>query len=298
MPDWRVPRELADLLVYVNGEFRRGGEAGVSVWDHGLLYGDGVFEGIRAYDGKLFKLEAHLDRLYQSAALIGLKVPLQRNTLREAVLSTVRENKLRNAHVRPIITRGSGWPGFNFKNERATVVILAYPLAPPGRDPIRCMITTIRRKSPLSIDAQVKSLNYLDSVLAKFQAVNAGFADAILLDAFGCLAEATAANLFLVRKHILVTPTVRASLDGITRGFILEIAEQLSIPSVEREVTPGELYVAEEAFLCGTGYEIVPLGEVDGRRIGDGTMGPVTSRIATEFDRLKLVTDVVDAYES
>ena len=293
-----IPPALAGLEVYVNGSFHSADRPVFSAWDHGIMYGDGVFEGIRAYDGKVFKLDAHLDRLYASAKIIRLQIPLTKEEMRAIVLDTIRRNGLRDAHIRPIVTRGVGMPGMDVGDGTPTVAVLAYPKAPPGRKPIRCLVSTVRRKSPLSIDPRVKSLNYLDSVLARQQALAAGYDDAIMLDHQGCIAEGTGANLFVITRGALYTPTLVAALAGITRSIIIERAPELGLSVLERDLSPGDLYAADEAFLCGTGYEIVPIGEADGRVIGDGSIGPWTKRIADDFDAIKTTVDVVDAYSA
>lgn len=293
----RLPEALRDLVIYANGEYRPGGEPTVSVWDHGLLYGDGFFEGIRLYEGRLFKLEVHLDRFYASAKFLRIDVPVDRAELRNIIIEVIRRNGLRNAHVRPIVTRGVGSPALSHIFDcQPSLFVLANPHPEPTRIPIRCMISTVRRKAPGSVDARVKSLNYLDSVLARMQATAAGYDDAIMLDESGLVAEGTGANLFLVERGTLATPTVEASLDGVTRRSIIQLAVSHGVPVVERRVTPGDVYLADELFFTGTGQDITPVGEVDGRVINHAEMGPITRRLAGLYDELKLSGDGFDVY--
>ncbi len=292
-----LPEALRDLVIYANGEYRSGREPAVSVWDHGLLYGDGFFEGIRLYEGRLFKLEAHLDRFYQSAKFLRIDVPAGRDELRQIIIEVIRRNGLRNAHVRPIVTRGVGSPALSHVFDcQPSLFVLANPHPDPTRTPVRCMISTVRRKAPGSVDARVKSLNYLDSVLARIQATAAGYDDAIMLDEGGLVAEGTGANLFLVERGTLVTPTVEASLDGVTRRSILQLALANGVPVLEKHVTPGDVYLADELFFTGTGQDIAPIGEVDGRLINGGKMGPITRRLAGFYDELKVSGDGFDVY--
>ena len=294
-----IPSELAGLWVYANGGYVSGSEPAVSVWDHGLLYGDGIFEGIRLYDGRIFKLDAHLDRLYQSARFLRLEVPVDKTALRDIIVEVVRRNGLRNAHIRPIVTRGVGGPALSHIHDcHPSLFVLAYPHPEPTRTTIRCMISTVRRKAPNSVDARVKSLNYLDSILARLQAYAAGYHDAIMLDQAGCVAEGTGANLFLVSGGRLITPTIEASLDGITRRTLIDIARSQGIEAVEGRVTPGDVYLADELFFAGTGADVTPIGEVDGRVIGDGGVGPITATIASAYDEMKITGDVLDVYGS
>jgi len=292
-----IPDDLRNLIVYANGEYRSANEPLVSIWDHGFLYGDGFFEGIRLYDGRLFKLEAHLDRLYQSAKFLRIEVPVDPSEMRTIIFEVIRRNGLRQAHVRPVVTRGMGSAALSHIFDcRASLFVFANPHPDPVRTPLRCMISTVRRKAPGSVDARVKSLNYMDSILARMQAQAAGYSDAIMLDDTGIVAEGTGANLFLVERGRLVTPTVEASLDGVTRRTVMDIARSVGIEVVERRVTPGDVYLADELFFTGTGQDIAPIGEVDGRVIGDGSIGPMTAQLARHYDELKVTGDVVDVY--
>ncbi|PSR20005.1 MAG: branched-chain-amino-acid transaminase [Sulfobacillus acidophilus] len=286
-----------DLVIYANGQYMPSHEPVISIWDHGFLYGDGFFEGIRLFDGRIFKLAAHLDRFYQSAQFLCIDVPVDRDELQAIIVEVVRRNHLRDAHIRPIVTRGVGEPALgHIFDLTPSLFVLANPHPSPARLPLRCMISTVRRKAPASVDARVKSLNYLDSILARIQALAAGYDDAIMLDDRGLVAEGTGANLFLVDRGVLVTPTTEASLAGVTRQTVIEIAQEQGFAVVQRPVTPGDVYLADELFFTGTGQDIAPIGEVDRRRIGNGRMGAVTARVADRYDQLKVTGDVLDVY--
>ena len=281
-------KDMFDLWVFLDGRMVKGAEASVSVWDHGLLYGDGIYEGIRAYNGRLFKLEAHLSRLFDSALAIQLAMPLTPAQLAGAVIATLRANNLRDAHIRPVVTRGPGKPGLDPRRTiRSSVLVLASS-APPtfGDKAIRLLTSAIRRKAPLSIDGRVKSLNYLDNIIAKLQSNAFGADDALMLDPSGFVVEATASNIFLVRNGKLQTPLLTAALPGITRQVVIELAEELSIPVAESFVSLSDLYTADEVFIAGTASEIVAVGEIDGRTIADGKTGPLTTKLQVNYKEL------------
>jgi len=261
------------LVVYVDGEYLDGADARVSVFDHGLLYGDGVFEGMRLFAGALFRPRDHLARLARSASAIGLELPLGEDELLDVICEVVVRSGLEDAHVRPILTRGVGLPGLDpARCERPTLVVAAYPFPPLlGTRPIRLLTSSIVRKAPRSAGAHVKSLNYLDAILAKRQAVAAGMDDAIMLDHLGAVAECSAANVFALIDGVLVTPTTRAALPGITRRTVMELE-----PVEERDVWPFELHTAQAVFVTGSGAGIVPVAEVDGHRVGTD---PVVERV-------------------
>ena len=257
------------LVVYVDGSYVDGAEARLSVFDHGVLYGDGVFEGMRVFGGALFRPLDHLARLERSARTIRLEIPLSTPDLLEVIREVVVRSELEDAHVRPIVTRGFGWPGIDpWRCERPSLVVTAYPFPPMlGTDPLRLMIGSVVRKAPRSVGSHVKSLNYLDAIIAKQQAKAGGLDDAVMLDHLGAVAECTSTNLFMVSDSVLTTPTTRAALPGITRRTILELAPELGIPVEERDIWPMELYAAEAVVLTGSGAGIVPVAEVDGRPI-------------------------------
>ena len=258
--------DTSGLIAYVNGEYVEAAQASVSIFDHGFLYGDGVFEGMRVFDGGLFRAELHLKRLERSTRTVGL--PMQ-DGLPEIIGEVVRRSGLSDAHVRPIIARGFGGPGIDPRLcPEPTVIVSAYPFPPfLGSDPIRLMTSPVVRKAPRSLGAHVKSLNYLDAIVAKQQAVELGAHDAVMLDHLGAVAECTGANLFVIDGETLVTPTTRAALPGITRRTVLEMAAELGIETAERDIWPAELHCADGAFVCGSGAGIVPVGSFDGRPV-------------------------------
>ena len=280
------------MKVYLNGKFVEKEEAKISVYDHGLLYGDGVFEGIRAYDGVIFKLKEHIDRLYDSAKSILLEIPLSKEEMEEVVVETVRVNKLRDAYIRLVVTRGIGDLGLDpQKCSNPSVFCIAEPMSPLlGESGIRVITSSIRRLPVDVLNPAVKSLNYLNSILAKIQANYAGVDEAFLLDTEGYVVEGTGDNIFLVKKGVIKTPPVSSSiLRGITRDTVIEIARDLGYEVVEDRVTLHELYVADEVFITGTAAELVPVIEIDGRVINEGKIGEVTKRLKREFDRVKRI---------
>ncbi|MCS7142236.1 MAG: branched-chain-amino-acid transaminase [Aigarchaeota archaeon] len=285
-----------ETLVYIDGEFYPRSNAKISVFDHGVLYGDGVFEGIRCYNGVVFKLIEHLERLYASAKAIRLNIPLTIDELKDAVIKTLRVNGLRDAYIRLVVTRGVGDLGLDpRKCGRPTVFIIAERMDPilgsvAKERGVRVIISSIRRDSIASTSHEIKSLNYLNSILAKLEAINANSDDAIMLDANGFVSEATGANVFIVKNRALHTPPVTAAiLPGITRRFVMELASSKGIKTYERDITPTELVLADEVFLTGTGAEIVPVVNVNGVSIGEGRPGEVTKTIMEEFDRRKVL---------
>ena len=280
------------MKLYLNGEFVPEEDVKISAFDHGFLYGDGIFEGIRAYDGYVFKLEEHLDRLYDSARAIRLEIPLSRDEMREAILETLRVNGLKTAYIRPIVTRGVGDLGIDpRKCARPTVLILVkdwktlYPeeLYEKG---LRTIVASTRARPPESLPPSVKSLNYLTNIMAKLEAIAAGADEAIMLDVRGFVAEGTADNLFVVKKGVLYTPPVTTNLPGITRGVILDLAREAGYPAREEYFGVAQLYTADEVFLTGTAAEVIPIVEIDGRPIGTGRPGPITRDLRERFKAL------------
>jgi branched-chain amino acid aminotransferase len=257
------------LTVYMDGEYVDGSEARVPIWDHGLLYGDGIFEGMRLFAGSLFRPYDHLARLATSAKAMGLELPLEGDELLDVICEVIVRSGLEDAHVRPIVTRGFGAPGLDpARCERSSLIVAAYPFPPLlGSDPIGVIVSSVQRKAPRSVGGHVKSLNYVDAVMAKRQANAAGAGDAIMLDHLGAVAELTAANVFAVIGGTLVTPTLRSALPGITRRTILEVAAERGIPSEVRDVYPMELYVADAIFATGSGAGIVLIDRVDGNHV-------------------------------
>src|SRR3954451_3981108 len=257
------------LTAYVNGDYVDAAKASVSIFDHGLLYGDGVFEGMRVFDGGLFRAPDHMARIARSARTIGLPMPVGADALIEIIGEVVRRSDLQDAHVRPIIARGFGGPGIDPRNcPEQTLIVSAYPFPPfLGADPIKLFTSAVVRKAPRSLGAHVKSLNYLDAIVAKQQAGELGLHDAEMLDSLGAVAESTGTNLFIVVGETLVTPTTRAALPGITRRTVLELAAENGIESEERDIWPMELHAADGGFVCGSGAGIVPLGSFGGRPV-------------------------------
>jgi len=279
-----------ELLVYIDGNFYPKSEAKVSVYDHGLLYGDGVFEGIRAYNGIVFKLKEHIDRLYRSAHPIFLKIPLTKAEMSKAVVETLKKNNLIDAYIRLVVTRGIGDLGLDpRKCPKPTVIIITEPtlvLHSPEKleKGISTVITWVRRNSVDAATHELKSLNYLNSILGKIEANNSGVDEAICLDKTGFVCEGVGENIFIVRDGKLLTPPLSSgALDGITRAFVIKLAKKMGIEVIERNITPNELFTADEAFFTGTAAEVAPIHDVNGRVIGPGKQGPVTKRIMQEF---------------
>lgn len=280
------------LVTYVNGAFVPKEEAVVSVFDHGLLYGDGVFEGIRAYNGRVFRLEEHLERLYDSARTIMLEIPLTRDEMRETILETLRRNGLRDAYIRPLVSRGVGDLGLDpRKCARASVIIIVDSIQLYPTDAylkgLRTITATTRKVRPDMLNLRVKSLNYLNNILARIEANQAGVDEAIMLSGDGYVCECSADNIFVVHDgQIWTPPPYLGILAGVTRGAVLDLARDLEIPAVERVFTLHDVYAADECFLTGTGAEVGPVVEVDGRAIGDGQPGSITGRLMETFHTL------------
>jgi branched-chain amino acid aminotransferase len=264
-------------------------QANVSVFDHGLLYGDGVFEGIRVYNGKIFELDAHLRRLWDSAKVIRLVIPMKYNEMNDALNQTVEANHLANGYIRLIVTRGVGDLGLNpFLCKRASVIIIAahiqlYPEELYEKGLKVVSVSTIRNH-PLTVPPQVKSMNYLNNILAKIEALDAGADEAIMYNQEGYVAEASGDNVFIVRKGVVYTPPAQAgSLEGITRQVVMRIAAKENLTVVEKNLTRFDLYVADEFFLTGTAAEVIGVVDIDGRAIGDGKPGPITKQLRKKF---------------
>lgn len=277
------------MLIYLNGKFVSPEEAKVSVFDHGLLYGDGVFEGIRAYNGRVFKLTEHLDRLYESARSILLNIPLSWKEMEEAVLETVRRNGLRDAYIRLVVTRGAGDLGLDpRKCPNPTVFIIAdkITLWPDELYTKGLKVKTVatRRNAVDTLNPRIKSLNYLNNILAKIEANLMGYPEVVMLNAEGYVVEGTGDNIFIVKKGRLITPPPYVGiLEGITRATIMDLAREMGLSVSEDLFTTHDLYVAEECFLTGTAAEVIPVVEVDGRQVGQGVPGPVTVKLMRAF---------------
>lgn len=279
-------QSLFDLYVYLDGKFVKGEDAKISVFDRGLLYGDAIFEGIRAYGGHLFKLKEHVNRLFESAKCLQLQIPLSKEEFIDAISKTVEINGLRDAHIRPIVTRGIGKPGLDPARAVApTVIIMAYPYKHWGTEKALNLTTTyVVSRLSNNLDPKIKCTDYLHSVLAKMQANLAGADDALMLDNRGFVSECTAENIWIVKNGKLYTPTTVSALAGITRETIFEIAHELGYEAFEKDLTLQNFYTADEVFLCGTGSEIQPVGTIDGRSIGGGEKGEVTKKIIERYE--------------
>ena len=280
------------MKVYLNGKFVDRAKAAVSVFYHGLLYGDGVFEGIRSYDGLIFKLREHIDRLFESAHTIMLRIPLSRDELIGVVKQSLRVNRLRDAYIRLVVTRGEGDLGLDpRKCRQPTVFVIAdkiqlYPKALYERGLALITVAT-QRNVPEALNPQIKSLNYLNNILAKIEAITAGFEEAIMLSHSGYVTECTGENLFIVKETQLLTPPPYIGvLRGITRQTVMELAERGGLEVREELLTRHDLFNAEEVFLTGTAAEIVPVVKIDGRVIGKGSPGPVTKKLQAAFHQV------------
>ena len=279
------------MKIYLDGQFVDEAEAKISVFDHGLLYGDGIFEGIRLYEGNIFRLDAHLDRLWCSAKALLLTIPISRREMAEAVCESCRQNGLRDGYIRLVVTRGVGDLGLSpWLCPKPSVFIIADKIAlyPPEHYTTGLSIVTVptRRLGPAALPPMVKSLNYLNNILAKIEARQAGALEAIMLNDAGFVAECTGDNIFIVHQGRLMTPAAQqGALKGITRDAIFSVAQALSLPAEEHDLTRYDLWNADECFLTGTGAEVIPVVKLDGREIGDGKPGPVTNRVLAEFRR-------------
>jgi len=282
-----------ELWVYIDGKYYPKSEAKISVYDHGFLYGDGVFEGIRAYNGIVFKLDEHLERLYNSAKAIALEIPLTKEELKKAIIETLKKNGLRDGYIRLVISRGIGDLGLDpRKCPKPSIVIITEPLLQLHKKDVRekgisTHISWVRRDPVDATSHEVKSLNYLNSILARIEANNAGADEGICLDTRGFISEGTGENIFIVKNGELYTPPSTAgALKGITRGVVIKLASNLGYKVIERDITINDLFSADEVFLTGTAAEIAPVTEVNKRIIGDGKPGPITKALMENFYKL------------
>lgn len=276
------------MKIYMNGQFFDKTQAKISVFDHGFLYGDGAFEGIRSYDRLVFKLNEHIDRLYETAHTIMINISLTKKEMGQAIINTLKKNGLENAYIRVIVTRGEGDLGLDPRkcHGRPNIIIITdkitlYAQELYNKGMAIITVPTIRNH-PEALNPQLKSLNYLNNILAKIEANNAGYSEAIMLDHQGYVAECTGDNIFIIKKGILSTPH-QGRLRGITRQTVLELAEKNKIPAQECLITRHEVFSADECFLTGTAAEIIPVVKVDGRTIGDGQPGPITRKMIKMF---------------
>lgn len=277
------------LKIWLNDKLVDQADAKISVFDHGLLYGDGVFEGIRVYGGRVFELEAHLRRLYESAKVIRLEISMGKTELVAAIKRTVEANGITDGYIRLVVTRGAGTLGLNpFLCKNSCLIIIAdkiqlYPeeLYETG---MKIISATTVRNHPLAIPPQVKSLNYLNNIIAKIEALDNDVPEAIMYNHEGYVAEATGDNVFIVRDGVIYTPPVEAgSLEGITRNLVIRLAREENIEVVEKNLTRCDLYICNEFFLTGTAAEVIGIVEIDRRTIGDGKPGPVTKKLREKF---------------
>lgn len=280
------------LKVYINGQYYDKADAKISVYDHGLLYGDGVFEGMRAYSGKVFKLAEHVERLYASARAIHLTIPIDRAAMARAVEDTLALNGLSDAYIRLVVTRGAGSLGLDpRKTTDPQIIVIAdsislYP-AELYEHGLKIVTAGTIRNHPQALNPRIKSLNYLNNILAKIEGTNAGCLEALMLNHKGEVAECTGDNLFLVKRGEVHTPSIDSGiLEGITRDAVIELARGEGLKVVERRMDRHDVYTADECFLTGTAAEVIPVVECDGRAIGDGVPGPVTKLLLEKFHRL------------
>ena len=279
------------MKIYLNGKFVPKQEAKVSVFDHGLLYGDGAFEGIRSYNSLVFKLDEHVDRLYETMHTLMIDAGLTKKQMVKAIVDTLKKNKLKDAYIRVIVTRGEGDLGLDPRKCKgnASVIIIAdkialYPKELYNKGMEIITVPTVRN-NPEALNPQLKSLNYLNNILAKIEAGNSGYCEAIMLDHQGYVAECTGDNIFIVKNGILSTP-IQGRLKGITCEAVLAIAKKLKMQTHERLITRHEVYIADECFLTGTAAEIIPVVKVDGRAIGKGNPGIITKKIMKSFSNV------------
>jgi branched-chain amino acid aminotransferase len=278
--------------VYINGKLFDKADAKVSVYDHGLLYGDGVFEGIRVYEGKVFRLREHVDRLYDSARSIYLEIPMPREQMIEAVLNTVQANSKKNGYIRLVVTRGAGYLGLDPRkttDPQIIIIVDDISLYPPEmyENGMEIVTAATIRNHPNAVNPRIKSLNYLNNIMAKVEAVRAGAMEALMLNHKGEVAECTGDNIFVIKHGVLRTPSIDAGiLEGVTRNAVIELARAANIPVQETALTRHDVYVADECFLTGTAAEVIAVIKCDGRPIGTGKPGPITRKLREGFQQL------------
>jgi branched-chain amino acid aminotransferase len=278
--------------VYISGKLVPAEQATVSVFDHGLLYGDGVFEGLRSYNGKVFRLAEHVERLYDSARAIRLDIPLSRDDMAAAINSTVAANGIKDGYIRAVVTRGAGTLGLDpnrCSNPQIIIIADSITLYPKEfyDNGLELITSSVIRNHPAALSPRIKSLNYLNNILAKIEGLKAGCVEALMLNHKGEVAECTGDNIFVVKHGRLATPPLDAGiLEGITRNAVLELARDAGLNVAERPLTKHDVYVADECFLTGTAAEIVPVVKVDDRPIGSGKPGPVTKDLTERFHKL------------
>jgi len=287
------------MKVYINGKFYDKEEAKISVFDHGLLYGDGVFEGIRSYNHRVFKLKEHIDRLYNSAKAIMLEIPMSKQEMEKAIIETLKVNNLSDAYIRVVVTRGAGDLGLDPRKCKSPSVIIItdkivlYPQE-YYENGLELITVSTRRNLPSAVNPAIKSLNYLNNIFAKIEAIKAGCEEAIMLNKDGYVAECTGDNIFIVKNKVLITPPIYiGALPGITRETVIEIAKKkLNLEVLEEVFTVYHIYTADECFLTGTAAEVIPVVKVDSRIINDGKPGEITKQIIKEFKLLTQTSGV------
>lgn len=277
--------------IYINGKLYDRDEAKISVYDHGLLYGDGVFEGIRVYNSKVFRHQEHIDRLYESAKHIALEIPLSPADMMQAVDDTVKANKKVEGYIRLVVTRGPGNLGLDPRGCKPNVIIIVDDISLYPRElyenGLKIVTASLIRNHPNALNPRIKSLNYLNNILAKIEAIRAGCLEALMLNHKGEVAECTGDNVFIVKKgQIKTTPPDAGILEGVTRNVVMELAKKAGIPLVETTLTRHDIYSADECFLSGTAAEVIAVTECDGRLIGSGKQGPITRQLREAFIKL------------
>jgi branched-chain amino acid aminotransferase len=280
-----------NLYAYVNDRYMLKDEASISIYDHGFLYGDGVYEAIRAYDGMVFKLQEHLDRLFESAKSIKISLPVGKEELGRIVVDVLKKNQLRNGYVRIVVSRGAGRMGVDPRNcPKPTLVVMAEPREPLFGEKVKgisAIVSSLRRTPSWSLDPRIKTLNYLNNILAKIEAIDADVEEAIMLNEQGYVAETSTENVFVVKNGVVATPHPSLGvLKGITRDVVIRIVKELGYPLEERSITVHELYNADEVLVTGTAAEVVPITKISGRTIGNGGIGPVFTKITNKFREL------------
>lgn len=280
------------MKIYIDGQYFDEADAKISVFDHGLLYGDGVFEGIRAYNHRVFKLDEHLERLYDSAKAIMLKIPMSFADLRAATIDACRRNDIKDGYIRLLVTRGKGSLGLSPDScPKATVIIIAAEIELYPREyytkGLRMATAPTRRTAPAALSPSVKSLNYLNNIMGKIEGKLCGAQEVVMLNEQGYVAEGSGDNIFVLRKGKMYTPPIYVgALGGITRGVVIDLAREMKIDLIETHLTRYDLFVADEVFLTGTGAEVIPVVEIDGRPIGDGKPGAVTRGMMEAYAKL------------
>ncbi len=283
---------MSSPRVYINGQLFDKADAKISVYDHGLLYGDGVFEGIRIYNGKAFKLKEHVDRLFESARHIKLEIPLTREQFTQAINDTIAANQKIEGYIRPLVTRGAGSLGLDPRrtsDPQVVIIVDDISLYPPELYETGMEIATVStiRNHPNAVNPRIKSLNYLNNILAKIEGIQAGCLESLMLNHKGEIAECSGDNIFLVRSGVLRTPPIDAGiLEGITRNTVIDLALDAGILVQEVPLTRHDVFIADEVFLTGSAAEVIPVVKCDGRAIGDGKPGPITNQLREAYHKL------------